>query len=107
MAAYCWVMRIKPGCFEEYDRKHREVWPDVLQGIRDAGITSFNIFRWEDRLIGVFETDDVGRTVRLITATDANKRWRVEMSKLVEADVDPTTNFQKLLPLVWQLPAKA
>ena len=31
--------RLKPECVEEYVRLHREVWPELLDAYRKAGIT--------------------------------------------------------------------
>jgi L-rhamnose mutarotase len=37
--------RLFPGTEEEYDRRHREVWPEVQAAIRQAGFRTMTVFR--------------------------------------------------------------
>jgi len=36
--------RLKPECVKEYVRLHREVWPDLLEAYRKAGITRIGCY---------------------------------------------------------------
>jgi L-rhamnose mutarotase len=42
----------------EYEAHHRAVWPEVRQSILSAGILSMEIYRVENRLFMIMETDD-------------------------------------------------
>jgi L-rhamnose mutarotase len=39
------VLRIRPDKIEEYVRAHAEVWPEMLDALRGAGIRNYTIFR--------------------------------------------------------------
>jgi L-rhamnose mutarotase len=37
-------MKLKPGCEAEYKKRHDEIWPELAQVLRDAGISDYSIF---------------------------------------------------------------
>ena len=41
----------------EYEQWHRDVWPEIRASIRDGGITDMEIYRLEDRLFMIMETN--------------------------------------------------
>lgn len=47
-----------PQLIEEYENWHQNVWPEVLQSIRDSGIQSMEIWRIGNRLFMLMETTD-------------------------------------------------
>ena len=44
MQRVAFVMHVKDGQEEEYIRRHRDVWPQVLTDLEKAGIGQMNIF---------------------------------------------------------------
>ncbi len=44
-----------PEMIEAYEAHHREVWPEVLAGLRAIGIVEMRIFRLGSRLFMVYE----------------------------------------------------
>lgn len=42
----------------EYERYHEQVWPEILQSIRDAGIEDMEIYRVGNRLFMIMEVSD-------------------------------------------------
>ena len=47
-----------PALIAEYVRQHERIWPEIATSIRDAGITSMEIWRTGNRLTIVMETDE-------------------------------------------------
>ncbi|WP_367915287.1 L-rhamnose mutarotase [Leadbetterella sp. DM7] len=47
-----------PALIAEYEKYHREVWPEIIQSIRDSGIRHMDIYRFDSRLFMVMETED-------------------------------------------------
>ncbi len=47
-----------PGLIAEYEAYHRAVWPEIERSIAEAGITSLQIFRLENRLMMILEATD-------------------------------------------------
>lgn len=56
---YCLALDLKndPNLMEEYERHHQAVWPEILDSFKEAGILSMEIFRWENRLFLIMDTD--------------------------------------------------
>tara|TARA_R110002072_G_scaffold36917_2_gene108402 strand:+ start:118 stop:432 length:315 start_codon:yes stop_codon:yes gene_type:complete len=103
MASYAWVLEVRPGCEDEYKKRHDEIWPDMLATLREAGISNYNIFRHGLTLFGYFETDDLKAAQTHLAACPVNAKWGEAMGPLMRIDVDPRTNFPYLLPLQFQM----
>ena len=41
MEHMAWKGRIKPGCKAEYQRRHAEIWPEMVKVLKDAGICNY------------------------------------------------------------------
>ncbi|QDH80063.1 L-rhamnose mutarotase [Echinicola soli] len=46
-----------PTLIAEYEKYHQAVWPEIQKSIKDAGIHVMEIYRWENRLFMIMETD--------------------------------------------------
>lgn len=98
MASYAWVLEVRPGYEEEYKKRHDEIWPDMLEALRAAGIRNYNIFRHGLTLFGYFETDDLEATKAALRASETDRRWSEWMAPIMKIEIDPTTRFPYLLP---------
>lgn len=98
MAGYAWVLEVRPGYEEEYKKRHDEIWPDMLEALRAAGIRNYNIFRHGLTLFGYFETDDLEATKAKLANDPVDKRWGEWMGPIMKIEIDPTTNYPYLLP---------
>jgi L-rhamnose mutarotase len=98
MPGYAWVLEVRPGYEEEYRRRHDEIWPEMTEALRTAGIRNYNIFRHGLTLFGYFETDDLEATKASLRASEVDRRWGAWMAPIMKIEVDPTTQFPYLLP---------
>lgn len=57
MEHMAWKGRIKPGCKAEYQKRHTEIWPEMVQVLKDAGICNYSIFYCNDELFGYYECE--------------------------------------------------
>jgi len=68
----------------EYEKWHRDVWPEIKKSIRDGGILDMEIYRLEDRLFMIMETEP-GFSFEKKSAMDASnpivKQWEELMWK--------------------------
>jgi len=103
MSRYAWVLEVRPGYEEEYVRRHREIWPEMVEALRSAGIRNYSIFRHGLTLFGYFETDDIEKTREYLANDETNRRWSEWMDPIMKVDIDPTTDFPYLLPLQWHM----
>jgi L-rhamnose mutarotase len=81
------VLRVKPEKLDEYVAAHANVWPEMLQALRDAGIRNYTIFRRGNEMFGYFESDDLERAGAYMAAQDVNTRWQDAMAELLEERV--------------------
>lgn len=79
-----------PALIAEYEQYHQQVWPDIKESIRQAGIVDMEIYRWENRLFMIMEVDDTfsfERKAALDAGNPKVRQWEELMWK-----------FQKSLP---------
>ncbi len=60
MKKHCLALDLKndPELIEKYDEYHRNVWPEVLDSLRDSGIVHMEIYRIANRLVMLIEVED-------------------------------------------------
>jgi L-rhamnose mutarotase len=81
MKRVCFVLQVKPNRIEEYKRRHRAVWPEMLAALRETGWTNYSLFlRPDGLLIGYLETEDFDRARAQIARLEVNKRWQSQMA---------------------------
>ena len=103
MSQHAWILEVRPGYEEEYKKRHDEIWPEMLEALKQAGIRNYNIFRHGLTLFGFFETDDLKKTIAAIAASPVDKRWSEWMAPIMKVEVDPQIGFPFLLPLQWHM----
>ena len=103
MSHHAWVLEVRPGYEEEYKRRHDEIWPEMTDALRAAGVRNYNIFRHGLTLFGYFETDDLEKTKAALARSEVNRKWGEHMSPIMRIEVDPATDFPYLLPLQWRM----
>jgi len=82
MERVCFLLRVRPERLEEYKARHRAVWPEMLDALREAGWRNYSLFLGEDGLlVGCVETDDFEAAQRAMAATEVNDRWQREMAE--------------------------
>ena len=103
MACHAWVLEVRPGYEDEYKKRHDDIWPEMLDALRKAGIRNYNIFRHGLTLIGTFETDDLDKTIALLKDDPVNARWGTSMAPIMKIEVDARRGFPFLLPLQFHM----
>ena len=82
MERVCFLLRVRPERLDEYKARHREVWPEMLDALRESGWRNYSLFLGEDGLlVGYVETDDFEAAQRAMAATEVNDRWQREMAE--------------------------
>jgi L-rhamnose mutarotase len=81
------ILKVKPDRLEEYKRQHEQVWPAMLQALRDAGWHNYSLFVRDDGLLfGYFETpDSLAAAQARMAATEVNTRWQEFMAPFFES----------------------
>jgi L-rhamnose mutarotase len=81
------VLRVRPEKVDEYVEAHRNVWPEMLAALREAGIRNYTIYRNGNEMFGYFESDDLEAAGAYMSAQDVNIRWQDAMAGLLEERV--------------------
>jgi L-rhamnose mutarotase len=92
------VLHVTPERIDEYVSAHANVWPEMLQALRDAGIRNYTIFRDGDQVFGYFESDDLEAAAAYLEAQEVTARWQDAMADLLEERV-PDTGPPALEPI--------
>lgn len=72
----CFYLRIFPGTEAEYDRRHAEIWPDLVTEIRESGLRNMSGFRRGTDVWYFFEAEpDVTMAFAVHAPKPANQRW--------------------------------
>ena len=97
-------MNLNPGQAAEYEKRHDEIFPELSQALKDAGVSDYTI--WLDpqsnHLFGILtRTDD--HTMAKMPDTEIMKRWWKHMADIMETDA---SNVPVQVPLkrVFYLP---
>lgn len=69
-------MNLNPGQAAEYKKRHDEIWPELSQALRDAGVSDYSI--WLDPetnylFATLIRADD--HTMDRLPQTEINRRW--------------------------------
>lgn len=82
-------MRLKPGSVDEYRRRHDQIWPELAEAIRAAGIFDYSIFFDEETLalFAVLKLSDDNRRDAL-PDQPVMRRWWEHMADLMEVHPD-------------------
>ncbi|UWQ19828.1 L-rhamnose mutarotase [Jannaschia sp. M317] len=104
MEKFAFKMILRPGHAAEYQRRHDEIWPELVALLRETGISDYSIHLDEETglLFGVlWRTEDHGMDA--LPDHPVMQRWWAHMADLMEAAPD---NEPVAIPLktVFHLP---
>lgn len=91
-------MQLKPGVVPEYKRRHDELWPELAEALRGAGIFDYWIFLDEDTLslFAVLKRRPAP-AFDALPSQPVMRRWWEYMAPLMETEPD-------FKPKQWRLP---
>lgn len=82
-------MKLYPGMEEEYERRHKQLWPEMAEMIHEYGGHNYSIFldRETRTLYGYIEIEDEARWAAGAD-TAVNRRWWDFMADIMETNPD-------------------
>ena len=99
MHRVCFQLQVRPDRLDEYQARHRAVWPEMLEALHRTGCHNYSLFlRPDGLLIGYFETPSLEAARAGMAETDVNARWQAEMAEFF-VDLDDTTPDQGFVQL--------
>ena len=90
MKRYCLALDLKDdvALIAEYEAYHQNVWPEILQSIKESGIEHMDIYRTGNRLFMIMEVNDAFNFESKAAADAANEKvqeWETLMWKYQQA----------------------
>jgi len=76
MKREAFVMKLKPGCAEEYRRRHDLIWPELVCKHTEFGIRNYSIF-YDERTLTLFAFRQIadGASPELMKEDELVRRW--------------------------------
>ena len=80
------ILKVKADRLAEYRERHRAVWPEMLDALRETGWHNYSLFMRDDGLLfGYFETPESLEAAREgMLAREVNARWQAAMAPFFE-----------------------
>ncbi|SAK51378.1 L-rhamnose 1-epimerase [Caballeronia catudaia] len=104
METVAFRMTLKPGMRGEYEKRHREIWPELADALRAAGIRDYWIFLDEStgHLFASYKRTE-SHTTDALPALPIMRKWWGCMAELMETHPDNAPVAIPLAP-VFHLP---
>lgn len=89
MIRKAFVMSVKAGREEEYERRHQPIWEELAAVLKEHGVHNYSIFLHAEtrQLFGYAEIESEERWAA-IAATEVCQRWWQHMADLMPANAD-------------------
>jgi L-rhamnose mutarotase len=89
MIRKAFVMSVKAGQEEEYERRHRPIWPELEETLKAHGVHNYSIFLEAEtrKLFAYVEIEDEARW-KAIAETDVCRRWWAHMKEIMPSNPD-------------------
>lgn len=84
MESVCFSFELVPGTEAEYDRRHRELWPELASAFRAAGFERFSLFRDGVRVVGFAEC--APESFSEVGASDVGRAWADWLDELIVSE---------------------
>ncbi|WP_390407205.1 L-rhamnose mutarotase [Lacticaseibacillus jixiensis] len=83
------VMYINPGCYDEYAKRHAEIWPEMKEALKAHGATNYSIYlnRENGQTLAYLEVPDV-EAYNAIANTEVCKKWWHYMKPIMKTNPD-------------------
>lgn len=89
MSKVAFKMQLFKGYESEYKRRHDNLWPELQELLKSAGISDYSIFMDEstNNLFGVMTIEDTA-TLERLAEEPVMKKWWAYMKDIMETNPD-------------------
>ncbi|SHM57394.1 L-rhamnose mutarotase [Cyclobacterium lianum] len=97
MIPVAFTMKLLPGNEAEYEKRHQQIWPELENLLRKAGILSYHIFL--DKPTGTlfaFQSLSEDNHAGSLAGETIMKKWWDFMADLMETNPDKSPKVQRL-----------
>ncbi len=93
-------MKLYPGLEKEYEKRHNELWPEMIEMLHAYGGKNYSIFldRETNILFGYIEIEDETKWSQAAD-TEINRKWWDFMADIMETNPDNSPVTVDLVPV--------
>jgi L-rhamnose mutarotase len=89
MIRKAFVMSVNPGAEQEYERRHRPIWPELESVLLEHGVSTYSIFlHAEMRQLFAYVEFKSEQEWQAIARTEPCQRWWTYMRELMPSNPD-------------------
>jgi len=101
METVAFRMTLKPGMREEYEKRHRELWPELADALHAAGIRDYRIFLDESTgHLFAIQQRTATHTTHALATLPIMRKWWDSMAELMETHAERGDSAPVAVPLV-------
>ena len=101
---YAWKASILEGKREEYIKRHNEIWQELKEVLKAAGIENYSIWTCGNELFGYYECSKGAEYAAKVQAeSEVVDRWNEYMKDVMLMELDKETGAQPKLTEVFYL----
>ena len=101
---YAWKATVKDGQLEEYKRRHDNIWPEMKELLKSAGIRNYTIWNVGNELFGYYECEKgIDFAAKTQAESEIVDRWNEYMKDVMTMEMDSETGAQPKLTQVFFL----
>lgn len=91
------IMKLFEGTEKEYQRRHSEIWPELVESIKNCGGGNYSIFFNEktNELFSYIEIEDEELWEKR-AGSEVTKRWWAYMSDIMETNDDNSPVYKTI-----------
>lgn len=97
MERYAWKAIVLDGMLDEYKKRHDNIWPEMVEVLKKAGISNYTIWNVGNELFGYYECDSVEEAARVQAESPVVDKWNEYMKDVMVMEMDPETGAQPLM----------
>ena len=103
MEKYAWKAKLYDGKKEEYIKRHNEIWREMKDVLKSAGIRNYSIWLDGNTLFGYYECEKgVEYAAKIQSESEIVKKWNEYMKDVMDMPIDKETGAQPHLTLVFE-----
>ena len=88
MQRFAFKMKLKPGYEAEYQKRHQEIWPELVQLLKEAGVSDYSIFLDEETNTLFAVQKQAGQSSQDLGSTSIVQKWWAYMADIMDTNPD-------------------
>lgn len=102
MQKYAWRAKVVKGKEKEYAKRHAEIWEEMKETLKKAGIKNYSIWLSGEDLFGYYECENgIEYAAKVQSESEVVKRWNEYMKDVLIMPADEETGAQPHLTQVF------